>query len=92
MNVKELKEIIQDLDDDIIVITNVVMEQGRGCSGGLDRNPSVCLYEVGEFDRMINEDLCDYTEEGWIEDEEGGMKNTIPLLVLEGDVEEEWYQ
>lgn len=89
MNVKELKEIIKDLDDDTIVITSVCMEQGRGCSGGLDQTPSIDVYEVGEFDRSIHGDICDYIDEDWEENEEG-MTNKIKLLVVSGDVEEEW--
>ena len=93
MNVKELKDLIKDIDDDVEVVSSVMIEQGRGCSGGLTYHPGVCHYEVNEFERSINEDYEIEDSGEWIyDDDEGLYKNTKPLLVLEGDVEEQWYQ
>lgn len=92
MNVGELRKLLEGIDDNIPVVNQLTMEQGRGCNGGMDYSPSISLCGVGELEHSFMED-SDPDDDDWEYDEEEGLyTNKEKWLVIGGDCEEDWYQ
>lgn len=92
MNVGQLKKLLNKIDDDVEIINQITMEQGRGCNGGVDYSPYIKLCKPGEMEHSFC-DLDDDEVEGWEYNEEEGLyTNTETWLVIKGDCEEDWYE
>ena len=93
MNVGELRKLLEGMDDDIPVVNQIVMEQGRGCNGGMDECPRVELCNPGEVEHSFMDECGSPDEDDWeYDEEEGSYTNKETWLVIHGDCEEDWYQ
>jgi len=92
MNVGQLKKLLSKIDDDIPVVNQISMEQGRGCNGGMDECPSIDLCKPGEVEHSFM-DECGPDDDDWEYDEDGGYyTNKETWLVINGSCDEDWYQ
>ncbi len=96
MNVGQLKKLLENIDDDVSVVNQVTMEQGRGCNGGMDESPRIELCLPGEVEHSFMDECSstpDKDDDDWeYDEEEGSYTNKETWLVIHGDCEEDWYQ
>lgn len=93
MNVGQLKVLLKDLDDDTEIVNTLCIEQGRGSCGGVDFYPSIEVHEPDEMEFYYDdENRPTEDHEFYKKVDEGEYTNKVRVLVISGDIEEEWCQ
>ncbi len=94
MNLGDLRKLVTELegeDDELPVINQIYMEQGRGGSGGVDYEPSMNLEDVGDSEHQYSEANCDEPDNNWVYDEEEfNYTNKKKWIVIQGSCDEDW--
>ena len=84
---------LKNVDDNVLIVGKVTIEQGMSSSGGIG-SPDVKLAQFGEIERIFSVEDRDkhlYDNDNWtISQDSGYWVNSVPMLLIDSSVSEEW--